>query len=69
MPFGLTNIAPPAFIDLMNRIFMKYLDKFLMIFIDDILIYSMIIKEHAEHLRITLEILRKEMLYAKSFKM
>ncbi|XP_074351950.1 uncharacterized protein LOC141691106 [Apium graveolens] len=67
MAFGLTN-APAAFMDLMNRIFKKCLDKFIIIFIDDILIYSKTEEEHAAHLRMTLEILRKEQLYAKFSK-
>ena len=67
MAFGLTN-APAAFMDLMNRIFKKYLDKFVIVFIDDILIYSKNEEDHAEHLRIALEILRKEKLYAKFSK-
>lgn len=67
MAFGLTN-APAAFMDLMNRVFKKYLDKFVIVFIDDILIYSKSEEEHAEHLRIALEILRKEKLYAKFSK-
>ncbi|KAL8120759.1 hypothetical protein AgCh_017802 [Apium graveolens] len=57
MAFGLTN-APAAFMDLMTRVFKKYLDKFVIVFIDDILIYSKTDEEHAEHLRIVLEILR-----------
>ena len=67
MAFGLTN-AHAAFMDLMNRVFKKYLDKFIIVFIDDILIYSKIEEEHVEHLRISLEILRKEKLYAKFTK-
>ena len=67
MSFGLTN-APAAFMDLMNRVFKKYLDKFMIVFIDDILIYSKTEAEHAEHLRIALEILRKEKLYTKFSK-
>ncbi|KAL8124997.1 hypothetical protein AgCh_012612 [Apium graveolens] len=59
MSFGLTN-APAAFMDLMNRVFKKYLDECVIVFIDDILIYSRSEEEHAEHLRIVLEILRKE---------
>ena len=58
MPFGLTN-APAAFIDLMNRLFHKYLDRFFIVFIDDILIYSKSQEEHEEHLRIVLQILRE----------
>lgn len=67
MAFGLTN-APAAFMDLMNRVFKKYLDKFVIVFIDDILIYSRTEADHAEHLRIALEILRREKLYAKFSK-
>ena len=67
MAFGLTN-APTTFMDLMNMIFKKHLDKFMIVFIDDILIYSPTAEKHAEHLRITLEILRKEKLYAKFSK-
>lgn len=63
-PFGLTN-APAVFMDLMNRVCKPYLDKFLIVFIDDILIYSRDEKEHTEHLRTILELLKKERLYAK----
>ena len=64
MPFGLTN-APAYFVHLKNKVFMKYMDKFVVVFIDDILIYSKTLEEHAEHLRIVLGELRKHQLYAK----
>nr|GFB44580.1 putative reverse transcriptase domain-containing protein [Tanacetum cinerariifolium] len=67
MPFGLTN-APAVFIDLMNRVYKPYLDKFVIVFIDDILIYSKDEKEHEEHLKAILELLKKEELYAKFSK-
>nr|GFA69444.1 putative reverse transcriptase domain-containing protein [Tanacetum cinerariifolium] len=67
MPFGLTN-APAVFIDLMNRVCKPYLDKFVILFIDDILIYSKNKKEHEEHLRTILKLLKKEELYAKFSK-
>ena len=58
MPFGLIN-APIAFMDLMNRVFNPYLDKFVIVFIDDILVCSGSPKGHVEHLRIVLQILRE----------
>ncbi|GJV89190.1 putative reverse transcriptase domain-containing protein [Tanacetum coccineum] len=64
MPFGLTN-APAVFMDLMNWVCKPYLDKFFIVFIDDILIYSRNKKEHEEHLKVILELLKKEELYAK----
>ncbi|GKA07062.1 putative reverse transcriptase domain-containing protein [Tanacetum coccineum] len=67
MPFGLTN-APTVFMDLMNRVCKQYLDKFMIVFIDDLVIYSRKKEEHADHLRIILELLRKEELYAKFSK-
>ncbi|GKA99306.1 putative reverse transcriptase domain-containing protein [Tanacetum coccineum] len=67
MPFGLTN-APAVFMDLMNRVCKPYLDKFMIVFIDDILIYSRKKEKCADHLRIILELLRKEELYAKFSK-
>ncbi|GJV34701.1 putative reverse transcriptase domain-containing protein, partial [Tanacetum coccineum] len=62
MPFGLTN-APAMFMDLMNRVCKPYLDKFIIVFIDDILVYSKDEKEHGKHLKIILKLLKKEKLY------
>ncbi|GJY65127.1 putative reverse transcriptase domain-containing protein, partial [Tanacetum coccineum] len=67
MPFRLTN-APAVFMDLTNRVYKPYLDKFVIVFIDDILIYSKDKKEHEEHLKAILELLKKEKLYAKFSK-
>nr|GEX27321.1 putative reverse transcriptase domain-containing protein [Tanacetum cinerariifolium] len=67
MPFRLTNV-PAVFMDLMNRVCKLYLDKFVIVFIDDILIYSKDEKEHEEHLKVILELLKKEELYAKFSK-
>ena len=67
MPFGLTN-APAAFMDLMNRVFRSYVDQFVVVFMDDILVYSKDQEDHDTHLRVVLETLRKEQLYAKLSK-
>jgi len=67
MPFGVTN-APAVFMDYMNRIFRPFLDKFVVVFIDDILIYSRTQEEHAEHLRLVLGVLREKQLYTKLSK-
>ncbi|WVZ70514.1 hypothetical protein U9M48_019175 [Paspalum notatum var. saurae] len=67
MSFGLTN-APAYFMNLMNKVFMEYLDKFVVVFIDDILIYSKTEEEHEEHLRLVLQKLREHKLYAKLSK-
>jgi hypothetical protein len=64
MSFGLTN-APAYFLYLMNKVFMEYLDKFVVVFIDDILIFSKNEEEHDEHLRLVLQKLRENQLYAK----
>ncbi|XP_019158422.1 PREDICTED: uncharacterized protein LOC109155144 [Ipomoea nil] len=67
MPFGLTN-APTAFMDLMNRVFKPHLDNFVIVFIDDILVYSRDREEHEGHLRIVFQTLREKQLYAKLSK-
>jgi hypothetical protein len=67
MLFGLTN-APAYFMNLMNKVFMEYLDKFVVVFIDDILIYSKNDGEHEEHMRLVLQKLRDNQLYAKFSK-
>ena len=65
--FGLIN-APVAFMDLMNRVFRPFLDRFVIVFIDDILVYSRSEEEHALHLRLVLQTLREHQLYAKFSK-
>jgi hypothetical protein len=67
MSFGLTN-APGFFMNLMNSVFMDYIDKFVVVFIDDILIYSQREEEHVDHLRMVLQRLREHQLYAKLSK-
>ena len=67
MPFGLTN-APAAFMDLMHRVFQPYLDQFVVVFVDDNLIYSQSEWEHEYHLRIVSQLLRDHQLYAKFSK-
>jgi hypothetical protein len=67
MSFGLTN-APAYFMYLMNKVFMEYLDKFVVVFIDDILVYSRSEEEHEEHLCLALQNLRENRLYAKLSK-
>jgi len=67
MPFRVTN-APSVFMEYMNRIFHAYLDFFVVVFIDDILIYSKFEEEHAEHLKIVLQVLKEKKLYAKLSK-
>jgi len=64
MPFGLTN-APTMFIDLKNWVFRPYLDQYVVVFIDDILVYSNSHLEHEQHLRVVLQTLRENQLYAK----
>ena len=67
MTFGLTN-APAFFMTLMNKVFMEELDRFVVVFIDDILVYSKSAEEHGQHLRVVLGKLRKHQLYAKFSK-
>ena len=67
MSFGLTN-APTAFMDLMNRVFQPYSDRFVIVFIDDILVYFGSPEKHSEHMRIVLQTLRERQLYAKLSK-
>ena len=67
MPFELTN-APAAFMDLMNRVFHPYLDQFIVVFIDDILVYSKDAQEHEQYLKIVLRILREKRLFARLSK-
>ena len=67
MPFGLTN-APAAFMEVMNKVFLEYLDSFIIVFIDDIFIYSKIKEEHEQHLRLILHVLRQHQFYAKISK-
>ena len=67
MPFGVTN-APGVFMEYMNIIFHEYLDQFVVVFIDDILIYSKTKAEHAEHLKIVLQVPKEKKLYAKLSK-
>jgi len=64
MPFGLTN-APTMFMDLMNQVFQPYLNQYVVVFIDDILVYSNSHLEHEQHLRVVLQTLRENQLYAK----
>ena len=67
MPYGLKN-APATFMDLMNRVFRPYLDQFVVVFIDDILVYSKNEEENEQHLRIVLQTLREKQLNAKLSK-
>ena len=67
MPFGLTN-APTTFMDMMNHIYKKYLDQSIVVFMDDILVYSKTQEEHEVHLRIALHILRENELFEKKEK-
>ena len=67
MSFGLTN-APAAFMDLMNRVFRSFVDQFVVVFVNDILMYSKSMEEHVYHLRTVLQTLRENQLYAKFSK-
>ena len=67
MPFGLTN-APAMFCTLMNQVFHDYLDKFVVIYLDDIMVYSSSLEEHEKHLRLIFERLQKNQLYVKKEK-
>lgn len=67
MPFGLIN-APIVFMDLMNRVFWDCLDRFIVVFIDDTLVYSRTYEEHEQHLRFLLQSLVEKQLYAKFYK-
>ena len=67
MPFGLTN-APATFMDLVNRVFRPYVDQFLVVFIDDILVYYKDAQKHEQHLKIVLQTLREKKLYAELSK-
>ena len=67
MSFGLTNV-PAAFMDLMNRVFRQYVDQLVVVFIDDILVYSESMEEHVYHLMTVLQTLREHQLYAKFSK-
>ena len=68
MPFVVTNM-PATFIDLRNRVFKEHLNKFVIVFIDNIFIYSKNQEKYGEHLRITLQILKEQQLYAQILKM
>ena len=67
VPFGLSN-APVVFMCLMNGVFREYLDKFVIVFLDDILVYSKSDEEHENHLRMVLQVLREHQLYSKLSK-